>query len=89
MPETVVSLKIHGHARIFGCTALQLTLETMKEQNKWRIYPNYDFITKIESPSEFAKQLGRDVGKHISLHNNLKCDHPAFAHYHLCYEKGK
>ncbi|MYK25306.1 hypothetical protein F4054_23940 [Candidatus Poribacteria bacterium] len=39
---------------------------------------DYDFITKIESPSEFAKQLGRDVGKHISLHNNLTCSYPGF-----------
>ena len=36
--------------------------------------PNYDFMTKIESPSEFAKQLGRDVGKQIEFDKDLRCD---------------
>ena len=38
--------------------------------------PSYDFMTKIGEPSEFAKQLGRDVGKQIELDRDLKCDYP-------------
>ena len=34
----------------------------------------YNFMTKIEKPSKFAKQLGRDVGKQIDLDRDLKCD---------------
>ena len=58
------------------CTSIAPNTNYERIEQMENLSLNYDFITKIESPSEFAKQLGRDVGKHISLHNNLKCARP-------------
>ena len=58
------------------CTSINPNTYYERKEQMENLSPNYDFITKIENPSEFAKQLGRDVGKHISLHNNLKCNRP-------------
>ena len=73
-----VSLKYTWARKDFWmyCTSIAPNTNYERIEQMENLSLNYDFITKIESPSEFAKQLGRDVGKHISLHNNLKCARP-------------
>ena len=73
-----VSLKYTWARKDFWmyCTSIDPNTNYERIEQMENLSPNYDFITKIESPSEFAKQLGREVGKHISWHNNLKCDRP-------------
>ena len=73
-----VSLKLTWARKGFWmyCTSINSNMKYKRTKEMRSFSPNYDFITKIEKPSEFAKQLGRDVGKHISLHDNLKCDSP-------------
>ena len=58
------------------CTSIVPNTNYKRTGQTQSLSSDYDFITKIEKSSEFAKQLGRDVGKHISVHNNLKCDRP-------------
>ena len=60
------------------CASIDPNTNYERIEQMENLSPSYDFITKIESPSEFGKQLGRDVGKHINSHNNLKCDHPGW-----------
>ena len=60
------------------CTAIVPNANYIRKKQRQSLSSDYDFITKIEKPSEFAKQLGRDVGKHISVYNNLKCDLPGW-----------
>lgn len=60
------------------CIAVASNISQKRKIQMKYLSPDYDFMTKIKSASKFAKQLGRDVGKHISVHKNLKCDHPGF-----------
>lgn len=75
-----VSLKYKWSRKDFWmyCTSIAPSTNNKRIEQMENLSLNYDFITKIENPSEFAKQLGRDVGKHISVHNDLKCDFPGF-----------
>lgn len=41
-----------------------------------RTDPAYNFMTKIDEPTAFAQQLGRDFGKQIDSNRDLKCDSP-------------
>lgn len=56
------------------CTSIDPHLSYEREKQMKNLSTDYDFMTKIEKPSEFANQLGRDIGKHIVLHNDLELD---------------
>lgn len=73
-----VSLKLTWASKGFWmyCTSIDSNTNYERIEQMDNLSSKYDFMTKIEKPSEFAKQLGRDVGKHISVHSNLKCDNP-------------
>ena len=58
------------------CTSIDPNMSYKRKKQMEHLSPSYDFMTKIEKPSEFAKQLGRDVDKQIELDRNLKCDYP-------------
>ena len=73
-----VSLKWAHKGFWMYCTSINTNMNHKRTERMESLSSDYDFITKIEKPSEFAKQLGRDVGKHISIHKNLKCDYPDF-----------
>ena len=57
------------------CTSIDPGLSYYRSKQMAVLSPSYDFMTKIQKPSEFAKQLGRDVGKQIVLDKDLKCDY--------------
>ena len=57
------------------CTAIDPNLSHRRDKQMKCISTSYDSMAKIENPSEFAMQLGRDVGEYITLHNNLKRNH--------------
>ena len=56
------------------CTSIDPNTNYKRKKQIGHLSPSYDFMTKIETPSEFAKQLGRDVGKQIELNRDLKCE---------------
>lgn len=58
------------------CTSIAPHTNYMRKKQIKTLPENYNFMTKIEDTSEFAKQLGREVGKYFNFHNNLKCDLP-------------
>ena len=70
-----VKLTLGRHDFCMYCTSIDPYLSSEREKQMKGLSVDYDFMTKIEEPSEFAKQLGCDVGEHISLHNNLQCDY--------------
>lgn len=57
------------------CTSIAPYLSHKREKQMKSLSTDYDAKTKIENPSDFAKQLGRDVGQHINIHNNFKRDY--------------
>ena len=57
------------------CTSIDPYLSYEREKQMESLSMNYNFMTKIEKPSEFAKQLGHDVGEYIRLHNDLQFDY--------------
>ena len=63
------------------CTSIDPNISYGREKQMKYLSSSYDFMTKIEEPSEFAKQLGRDVGKQIEFDRDLKCDN--FGLHHL------
>ena len=65
------------------CTSIDPSLSCKREKQMKDLSTCYDFMSKIEKPTEFAMQLGCDVGKHISLHNDLKRDYSEPPIYHI------
>ena len=58
------------------CASINPNINYKRKKQMKHLSPNYNFMTKIKEPSEFAKQLGRDVGKQIELDRDLECDYP-------------
>ena len=54
------------------CTSIAPYLRDDMEEQMKDLSPSYNSITKIENPSKFAEQLGRDVGKQIELHRDFE-----------------
>ena len=54
------------------CTSIDPNISYKRKKQMKCLAPSHNFMTKIEKPSEFAKQLGRDVGKQTDLYNDLK-----------------
>lgn len=60
------------------CTSIDPRLSHKRIEQMKRTNPKYDYMTKIDAPSSFAKQLGYDFGKQIESNKDLKCDLPAY-----------
>ena len=60
------------------CTSIDPRLTRKRVEQMKRTCPKYDYMTKIDNPSSFAKQLGHDFGKQIEPNEKLKCDSPAW-----------
>ena len=56
------------------CTSIDPNTSYGRNKQVKHLFPDYSFMTGIENPSEFAKQLGRNVAKQIELDEDLKCD---------------
>ena len=59
------------------CTSIDPRLNRKRVKQMKQTDPKYDYMTKIDKPASFAKQLGHDFGKQIEPNENLKCDSPA------------
>ena len=55
------------------CTSIDPGTKYYREKQMRNLSTDYDFGTRIESPSNFAEQLGRDFGKQIRPNNDLRC----------------
>ena len=69
LPYAKVELMLGRDNFCMYCTSIDPYLSYEREKQMESLSSDYDFMTKIEKPSEFAGQLGRDIGEHISLHN--------------------
>lgn len=58
------------------CTSIDPNSTDNRRVQQKNLSPDYDFITGIGNPSDFAKQLGRDFGREIDLNRDFKCNHP-------------
>lgn len=56
------------------CTSIDPSTKYYREKQMRNLSMDYDFGTRIESPSNFAEQLGRDFGKQIRPNNDLRCN---------------
>ena len=57
------------------CTSIDPNTGYGRNKQIKYLSPDYSFMTGIENPSEFAKQLGHDVAKQIEPDGDLKCDY--------------
>ena len=57
------------------CTSIDPYLSYERKKQMKSLSTEYDSMVKIEKPSEFAKQLGHDVGKYIRTHDDLQFDY--------------
>ena len=60
------------------CTSIDPKLSDKRIEQMKRTDPKYDYMSKIDDPSSFAKQLGYDFGRQIESDKDLKCDLPAY-----------
>lgn len=58
------------------CTSIDPRLTRKRVEQMKRTCPKYDYMTQIDKPAAFAKQLGHDFGKKIKPDKDLKCDSP-------------
>lgn len=72
------------------CTSIDPRLSHKRIEQMKRTHPKYDYMTKIDDPSSFAKQLGDDFGKQIEYNKDLKCDFPIyhFSDYEIHVDHG-
>ena len=54
------------------CTSIDPRLNCKRVEQMIRTDPEYDYMTEIDEPTAFAKQLGRDIGKWIVSNKDLK-----------------
>ena len=73
--DVKLSLTLGRNNFCMYCTSIDPYLSYEREKQMKGLSVDYDFMTIIEKPSEFAGQLGRDVGRHISLHDDLHLDY--------------
>ena len=72
--HTTFSSKITFDNFCMYCTSINPGLSYLQKKQMKNLSLDYDFMTRIEKPSEFAEQLGRDVGKYIGSQNDLEID---------------
>lgn len=72
--NTTFSFRVEVDNFCMYCTSIDPGLNYEREKQMKNLSLDYDFMTKIEKPSEFAEQLGSDVGKHINLQDGLEID---------------
>ena len=58
------------------CTAIDPQTRRGREMQWKHLSPNYNFMTCIENPPDFAQQLGIDFAKQGEFKNNVRCDSP-------------
>ena len=56
------------------CTSIDPGTNHSRKKQMRNLSTDYDFGTRIESPSSFAEQLGRDFGRQIRPNNDLRCN---------------
>ena len=59
------------------CASVDPNISYKRKKQMEYLSPGYNFMTKIEKPTEFAKQLGCDVGKQV-LNSDLKSYYSAW-----------
>ena len=59
------------------CTSIAPRLIRKRVEQMKKTCPKYDYMTKIDNPAAFAKQLGHDFGEQVEPSKYLKCDSPA------------
>ena len=73
-------LKLKGIFWLY-CTSIAPLLNCKRVEQMTKTDPEYNYMTQIDEPTAFAKQLGHDIGKWIVSSEDLKCD-PLIRIYH-------
>ena len=60
------------------CTSIDPRIICKRVEQMKKTYPKYDYMTQIDKPAAFAKQLGHDFGEQVEPSKYLKCDSPAW-----------
>ena len=60
------------------CTSIDPRLTRKRVEQMKKTCPKYNYMTKIDKPAAFAKQLGHDFGEQVEPSKYIKCDYPAW-----------
>ena len=58
------------------CTSVDPRIIRKRVEQMKKTCPKYDYMTQIDKPAAFAKQLGHDFGEQVEPSKHLKCDSP-------------
>ena len=59
------------------CTSIDPRIIRKRVEQMKKTCPKYNYMTKIDKPAAFAKQLGHDFGEQVEPSKYIKCDYPA------------
>ena len=71
-----ITLTLTVPAHFMYCTSIATETTRNRINQRKHLSTNYDFMTRIDNPTQFAKQLGCDFGKHAIISENFQCDYP-------------
>ncbi len=60
------------------CTSIDPRIIRKRVEQMKKTCPKYDYMTQIDKPAAFAKQLGHDFGEQVEPSKHLKCDFPTW-----------
>ena len=75
--KLAVEMKFVSDDHWMFCTSIDPNSSEKRRVQLKNLSPEYNFMTSIGNPSDFAKLLGRDLGRQINLIKDFKCNDPA------------
>ncbi len=71
-----ITLTLSGPDEWMYCTSISPDTRRQRMKQRDNLSANYDFMTRINNPSNFAKQLGYDFGKQVRIEEDFQCSAP-------------
>ena len=72
-----ITLTLSGADRWMYCASIAPENNRKRKKQRENLSTNYDFMTRIDNPSNFAKQLGYDFGKQVKIKADFQCNSSA------------
>ena len=69
-----VELTFASNSFLMYCTSINPNSTYKCKKQRMSLSPTYDFVTRIENPSLFAKQLAYDFGSQIDFTSDIRCE---------------
>ena len=65
--STRVTITLSGPSHLMYCMSIAPDTSHKSKLQRKHLSTNYDFMTRINNPARFAKQLGDDFGKQVKI----------------------